>query len=99
MNAERNTSIPFEDPHNSPPDSQVAIGMVLDLRRDVERQERFWRYFACASLILGSSFIFYAWSSGIEIFKDIQKDIQMEKELKSEINHLKFQLYKVNILK
>lgn len=96
MNAASNNSIPFEDPDISPLDSQVAIGMVLDLRREVERQEKFWRYLACASLISFSSFLFYAWSSGIEVFEDIQEEIQMQKELKDEINHLEFQLYRLS---
>ena len=94
MTAKIDNAIPFKDPYDNPPkDSQVAIGMVIDLKRQVERQEMFWKYFACASLLTFSTFLYYAWSSGIAVFKDIQGEIEMQKELRDEINSVNFKLY------
>lgn len=84
--------VPFNDPESTP-DTQVAIGMVLDLRRDVEKQEKFWKYFACASLLAFSAFLFFAWSSGLNAFQIINEDVNQQTELRHHINSLEFRLY------
>ena len=75
MNVRSHDPLPFKDP-DSPPDSQGAIEMVLDLRREVERQESFWRWFAVTALGILTIFGFFAVYSALGLVDDIREDIK-----------------------
>jgi hypothetical protein len=90
--------LPFNDPDSSP-DSQVAIGMVLDLRRDMERQESFWRWFAVAALGILTIFGFTVWSSGLLMVDDIRQDIKSQVSTISDKDHQRIIILEKEILR
>jgi len=90
--------LPFNDP-DSPPDSQVAIGMVLDLRREVERQESFWRWFAVTALGLLTIFGFFVWFTGLILVEDIRQDIKSQVSTISDKDHQRIIILEKEILR
>ena len=99
MNAvDHRDPLPFNDP-DFPPDAQVAIGMVLDLRRDVERQENFWRWFAVTALGILTLFGFFVWCSGLVMVDDIREDIKSQVSTISDKDHQRIIILEKEILR
>ena len=113
MNAlDHRDPLPFNDP-DSPPDAQVAIGMVLDLRREVERQEekariflaenngekRFWRFFAVGTIVSMIAFLFWSSSLWLDLVEEIRNDIKAETGVFAPKDHLRIVILEKEILR
>jgi len=99
MNAhDHRDPLPFNDP-DSPPDSQVAIGMVLDLRREVERQENFWRWFAVSALGIVTIFGFTVWGSGLLMVEGFREDLKSQVSTISQEDHQRIIILEKEILR